>query len=278
VIELDPRNISAFRNTWTQAPITQFKNLERLKTFFNYCVSMRIIESSPAAALKPPRVDQAPTLPFSNEEMQKMLASCDQHVGLSKRPGGPEAARLKALVLLMRYSGLRIGDALRFTDDPTPIKIGRKTIVPPHIVQGNRLFLYTQKGGTPVCVPMPPIFFEALGKVQRLSRRYYFWSGEGLMSSRIADDCRVLGKMFLRAGIGAGHSHRFRDTFAVELLLRGVDMADLSILLGHRSIRVTERHYAPWVKAHQDRLEQAVMRTWEKPKENVVPFHSAASE
>jgi hypothetical protein len=84
VIEFDPRNISAFRNTWTQAPITQFKNLERPKTFFNYCVSMRTIESSPAAALKPPRVDQSPTLPFSTEEMHKLLASCDQHVGLSK--------------------------------------------------------------------------------------------------------------------------------------------------------------------------------------------------
>jgi integrase/recombinase XerD len=276
--EFDPRNVSKFRNTWKQAPITQSKNLERLKTFFNYCVSMGTLDKSPAAVLRPPEYDERPTLPFSNEEMQKTLASCDQHTGLSKKPGGSEAARLKALVLLMRYSGLRIGDALRFTDDPTPIRVGRKTIVPPHIIEGNRLFLYTQKAGTPVCVPLPPVFFEALGKVKRQSERYYFWSGEGKMHSRIADDCRVLGKMFRRAGITGGHAHRFRDTFAVELLLKGVDLADVSMLLGHHSIRVTEKHYSPWVKARQDRLELAVFKTWDKPRENVVPFPLAAAE
>ncbi len=37
-------------------------------------------------------------------------------------------------------------------------------MVPPHII-GNRLFLYTQKTGTNVYVPMPPVFFAALRKV-----------------------------------------------------------------------------------------------------------------
>jgi hypothetical protein len=37
----------------------------------------------------------------------------------------------------------------------------------------------------------------------------------------------------------------------------------VSILLGHSSIRVTERHYSPWVKARQDQVEANVMRAWE---------------
>ena len=57
------------------------------------------------------------------------------------------------------------------------------------------------------------------------------------------------------AGIEAGHAHRFRDTFAVELLLQGVDLQDVSILLGHSSMKITEKHYAPWVKARQERLK-----------------------
>jgi integrase len=41
-----------------------------------------------------------------------------------------------------------------------------------------------------------------------------------------------------------------------------VDLAHVSILLGHRSIKITERHYAPWVKARQDQLEADVQRAW----------------
>jgi integrase len=56
----------------------------------------------------------------------------------------------------------------------------------------------------------------------------------------------------------------FRDTFAVEMLLAGVPLDQVSILLGHRSIKVTEKHYAPWVRARQEQLENSVRRAWEK--------------
>jgi integrase len=51
--------------------------------------------------------------------------------------------------------------------------------------------------------------------------------------------------------VAACHPHRFRDTFAVSLLLKGVSLESVSKLLGHSSIKITERHYAPWVKARQ---------------------------
>jgi len=56
--------------------------------------------------------------------------------------------------------------------------------------------------------------------------------------------------------------YRFRDTFAVELLLAGVPMERVSILLGPRSIRITEKHYAPWVRARQEQAEADVRRAW----------------
>jgi integrase/recombinase XerD len=54
-----------------------------------------------------------------------------------------------------------------------------------------------------------------------------------------------------------------RDTFAVECLLAGVDITDVSILLGHGSIKITEKHYAPWVKARQEQLTASVRKSWD---------------
>ena len=59
-----------------------------------------------------------------------------------------------------------------------------------------------------------------------------------------------------------GHAHRFRDTFAVELLLAGVPLERVSILLGHTSVKVTERHYSPWIRERQEQAEADVRRTW----------------
>ena len=39
-----------------------------------------------------------------------------------------------------------------------------------------------------------------------------------------------------------------------------------AILLGHQSVRITEKHYAPWVRARQEQLEADVRRTWDDPE------------
>jgi hypothetical protein len=72
--------------------------------------------------------------------------------------------------------------------------------------------------------------------------------------------------LFDLAGIAKGGSnavsHRFRDTFAVGLLQSGVPLERVSVLLGHSSIKVTEKHYSAWTKARQEQLEADVARTW----------------
>lgn len=58
------------------------------------------------------------------------------------------------------------------------------------------------------------------------------------------------------------HPHMFRDTFAVEMLLAGVPIDQVSILLGHASVKVTEKSYAPFVKARQVQLQESVRNAW----------------
>jgi integrase/recombinase XerD len=87
-----------------------------------------------------------------------------------------------------------------------------------------------------------------------------FWSGVGLPKSAVADWQRTLARLFKLVGL-AGHAHRFRDSFAVNLLQRGVSLENVAILLGN-SIKVAEKHYAPWVASRQAALTESVRRAW----------------
>ena len=51
----------------------------------------------------------------------------------------------------------------------------------------------------------------------------------------------------------------------MEALLRGVPIEVVSMMLGHASIRTTEKHYAPWVQARQKQLERHMQTTWDEP-------------
>jgi integrase len=91
---------------------------------------------------------------------------------------------------------------------------------------------------------------------------YFFWTGKSKLHSAIGKWQRRLQNLFTLAEVKGGHAHRFRDTFAVELLLAGVPLERVSVLLSHQSIRITERHYSPWVRSRQDQLEQDLRRAW----------------
>ena len=112
-----------------------------------------VILAGPNAAGKStaaPKHKSSPTLPFSADEMKRILDACDRYPG--------NADRMKAFVLTMRHSGLRIGDTIALKRER---------------VKGNKL-----------------------------------------------------------------------------------------VLLGHSSVRITERHYKPWVKTLQKKLEDEVRKAW----------------
>jgi integrase/recombinase XerD len=211
-----------------------------LRAFFRYCADSNWIVDNPAKKLKNPKISAAPTLPFTQQQVINTLTACNDY------PDRRNAARLRALVLLLRYSGLRIRDAVTLSRDR---------------IRDGKLFLYTAKTGTAVWCPLPPSLTEALEAVP--GEPYFFWTGTSNPKSCVGDWQRSLRRLFGLAGVPDGHAHRFRDTFAVELLLAGVPLERVSVLLGHQSVKVTEKHYTPWVRARQEQLESDVRRTWD---------------
>ncbi len=241
----DLKLMRKFRESWADKGISAGKKLERLRAFLRFAQENGWIKENPARHIKRPKVTNPPTMPFTQEEMMAMLTACNKlHEQFG---GGGSASRLRAFLLLIRYSGLRIGDT-------ATCEVER--------ISQNRLRLYTAKTGVAVNVKLPIFVVDALNAMPKVSPRYFFWTGHGKKDTAAGNWRRALRRLFTLAGIKGGHPHRFRDTFAVELLLAGVPIEHVSTLLGHSGIRVTERHYSPWVQARQQQLEAHLERSW----------------
>jgi site-specific recombinase XerD len=243
IAAFDLETVRRFRASWPNKNLSALKKLELLRTFYRFAFESGWVPENWAKKVKNPKVENRPTLPFTSDEMVLILAACNECQEVSPR----NRRRLRALVLLLRYSGLRIGDA---------VTLSRERL------KGERLFLYTSKTGVAVHLPLPAFVIEALEAAALPGERFYFWTGQCKPKTAISHWQELLKNIFENAGIENGHAHRMRDTFAVELLLQGVPLERVSMLLGHSSIKVTEKHYAPWVEARQAQLETDVRRTW----------------
>jgi integrase len=58
-----------------------------------------------------------------------------------------------------------------------------------------------------------------------------------------------------RAEVLDAHPHRFRDSFAVDLLTRGASPYDVAKLLGD-TVETIEKHYAPFVRELRERARR----------------------
>jgi integrase/recombinase XerD len=232
VNQLDLDELTAFRSRWKDAPLSASKKLERLRSVLKFALRRKWITENPALELDPPKIKPTPTLPFTTDEMQRILKAATD-------------PRVHTFILVMRHSGLRISDT---------------TTLATESLKGHRLRLYQTKTGEHVYVPLPQDVAAALRSLPRKNPAYFFWTGNGKPISAVSIWWRCLKGVFKKANVSKGRSHRFRDTFAVALLEAGVSLESVSMLLGHQSVRITEKHYAPWVKTRQDALDREISK------------------
>jgi integrase/recombinase XerD len=262
VKEFDTRTLQKFRASWKDKNLGALKKLERLRSFFRFANLKGWIADNPATEIKNPKISMKPTSPLSPDEMLRILTAIGERIEECRPQEKDSARRLRGLVLLLRYSGLRIGDAVSCSTDR---------------LADGKIRLYTQKTGIYVHCPLPEFVVAELTATPRRSERHWFLTGNSKLQTATAywqrrlidlfkdmkvtefarknrvskDEARK--KLEARAGkFTMSPARRFRDTFAVELLSAGVPLERVSILLGHSNIKVTETHYAPWVRARQE--------------------------
>jgi integrase/recombinase XerD len=228
----------------------------RLKNFLRFCYDNKWLDRVPR--LSSIKAEEAPTLPLTAKEYAKLLAAIPDTFSGHHRFALGKAASVRALVQLMRWSGLAIRDA---------VTLRRDEIVFDKAKALHRIVTSRQKTGTHVSVPIPkPVAKELLAALNG-NPVYVFWTGQGTETTCVSHWQEDFRKLFKAAGIiarGNMLSHRLRDTFAVDLLEKGVPLEEVSKLLGHESIKTTERSYSKWMKGRQDRLDSLVTDSWKQ--------------
>jgi site-specific recombinase XerD len=238
------RSAAEGRRAQLLSPGSLRKEIEALRAFCEFCLDREWLAKNPARKVKPPRDTAPPTLPFTANEVKALLAAVDQ---LDNNNGAaiPRArARARGLVLLLLYSGMRIGDAVQLRRSD--------------LRKDGRILVRMMKTGEPLYVKLGRAASKALRDIPE-EGEYFLWSGASAVATSTGSARRTIDCLGKIAGINA-HPHRFRDTFSVELLRTGASLRTVQLLLGHTSIRTTEKHYAPWVRAFQTRLDEATAK------------------
>ena len=225
---LDRKAFRAWREQWTWAHSTQARALAQFGAFFRYAAQEGWTRESPLAGIRRPKADARPTMPLSEQEMRSLLAATDR------------APREQALLLLLRYSGLAIRDAATLRRDA--------------LEPSGELVLRRAKSGELVTVALPDQVVAAVEASAPRGQQHFFWTGRSQPATAAKYWRARLARIAAEAEVEGFHPHRLRDTFAVELLLAGVLIQDVSTLLGHSSVATTERYYAPWNSARRERL------------------------
>lgn len=245
--KLTLRHLEMYRQEWNVAPVTKSKRQERLRSFFAYCLKHKWVEENPVVRLTRIKVPPAPTLPLTRAQFDAVMERAALY-----NPKAPDSAwrrqRAIAMLLLLRWSGLRLGDASRL--ERSALK------------DDGNLRLRMAKTGVTVYIPLPPNVAQVLTELENTNPRYVFWNGTSAKDSTVKRWWSTLKKIFKAAGIPEAHPHMLRDTFAVECLLSGVPLDQVSMLLGHSDVKITLRHYSPWVAARQRQLEESVRKSW----------------
>jgi len=233
---------------------TQAALLTRIKAFFRWAIAMRMIDHNPTLALKAITTDESRTLPLTPAQFEEVLAATYKYDAGHKQEGARNGQHLRAIFLVQRWTGLRLGDTIQLAKSA---------------LQGNRIRLTTEKRATDIECILPDHVVAALTSLPLRKGEhpdYYFWSRSCSANSLSKSWEKRIHSLNKYLSLTDEHgekigftSHMLRDTYAVEMLLAGVPLEKVSRLLSHKSIATTEKYYAKWVKSRLRQLEDEVV-------------------
>lgn len=180
--------------------------------------------------IKPPKTT---IIYFTQDEMKKILKALDKKLWL------------RDIVLFGLYTGMRLNEIVNFKKESVNLK--------KKLLYINNDSTFSTKTGEPRTVSIAEELFPTLKRNIELSKCDYLFGSEywnhrraytmDYVSHRFTQVCH---KLALRKGLSF---HALRRTFATWLINSGVPIAEISQMLGHRSILITQNSYASVINA-----------------------------
>lgn len=212
------------------APATRRSQLGALRSFYDWLVQRGVASSNPARTVPLPRLPPAQMRIYRPDEVEKILA----HTATLADTRGRQR---HAMIATLRYTGMRSREIRTLRRDELELTAGRARV--------------QSKAGRNRAVLLPAVLCELLATFLREVRPdlptsplvfanahpFVTTAEHGFGQEGLAREVELAGD---GAGVaGRHHPHRWRHTFATELLRSGVDVHVVQRLLGHISIAST---------------------------------------
>ena len=242
--EISVETLDDFRASRKIGRLTATKELQILRQFCGFCLERGWMTENVAKRVKPPaNVKPSPVEPYTPAELTRLLFACDRFGRASY-----ERLRARAMILLLRHTGLRISDVATLARER---------------IQDGQIFLHTLKTGGQVLLPVPVELRCALDvlplpKDAEPGCPFFFWNGVMGERALIRNARRTLNAVFRQAKVPRARTHRFRHTLATDILVKGGTEQDVADILGI-SPAIVRNHYAKWTPQRQQRIS-TIMR------------------
>jgi len=201
-----------------------------LSCFFNWVVKEGFVEENPMARTKVAKSKPKVVVPYSSEEISRMLAVCDYDYAHNARFLG---SRNRAMLLVLLDTGIRLSELVG-------IKVG-------DINNNTGYIRVLGKGGRERVVRIGKVAQKALWRYLMFRTHkgtQELWlteEGKPLHNSGVQS---LVKRLKARAGIGGnGNIHRFRHTFALSFLRTDKNVFNLQYLLGHSDLDMVKEIY-----------------------------------
>jgi integrase/recombinase XerC len=222
-------------------PATVGRKLSAMKTFFRLLVRRKRLPGSPLAGLRgPKRRHHLPPFLGKDEAVRLLEPARDQ-----AETSTATRARDQALLEVLYGAGLRISEACHLDlGDVVPDGTGGRITVRQGKGRKDRIVPLGSKGWDAIQTYLPlraALLAERVAQGKPVDDQALFLSRRG---RRIGDreSRRKLDRRELHTGVRRVSPHALRHSFATHLLGEGADLRSIQELLGHASLRTTQRY------------------------------------
>lgn len=223
-----PHNRTDFGKEISIATINNY--LRNIKVFFNFCFDSKYIKINPVARIKQFKATRRPKEDITDLDFQKLIKAIDTTTFHGHRD--------YCIIHLLMDTGMRIGETLALTEKDVLLD-KRAIFIGADISKGrkDRYVFYS--------ITMQKILMRWLDYKDRYLNTDLVFPSSRNKKLEVPNIEKNLKKYVLRAGLNPNIScHHFRNNFGKRALMSGMSIFQLSVILGHSSVEVTQKAYA----------------------------------